>query len=329
MKRNLLILILCLFLVGVFATTYRISTVGADSGFDTSYDSGSSWDSSSSWDSGSSWDSSSDYSSDSYSSSGGSSDPAGLLTGIYPVWSGSGLIILTINLLHERRKNIKFMIFYILSMVALLAIEYFLSDDFMFVFIFENIFFIPVVIGCFITIVIKLFKKKNKRKDLHEDKIVDDSFNIYKDLQTAWMNFDYDKIKKLVSDEMYNMYLNQLETLKIKNQKNMMEHIKFRNGYIKEYKKIKNKEIIEIYLTVSCYDYIINTESNEVVRGSKYEELTLSYILTFERNIKVINKCPQCGASVKNLTECPYCKSKIVNNTTNMILVKKQMISQK
>ena len=32
--------------------------VGADSGWDTSYDSGSSWSSSSSWDSGSSWDSS-------------------------------------------------------------------------------------------------------------------------------------------------------------------------------------------------------------------------------------------------------------------------------
>lgn len=52
-----------------------------------------------------------------------------------------------------------------------------------------------------------------------------DAYHIYRQLQVAWMNFDYDKIKELVSDEMYNMYVNQLETLKVKNQKNMMEEI--------------------------------------------------------------------------------------------------------
>ena len=33
-----------------------------------------------------------------------------------------------------------------------------------------------------------------------------EAFNLYKELQTAWMNFDYDTIRELVSDEMYNMY---------------------------------------------------------------------------------------------------------------------------
>ena len=42
MKKSVWIIVICLLLVGVFATTYNISLVGADSGFDSSYDSGSS-----------------------------------------------------------------------------------------------------------------------------------------------------------------------------------------------------------------------------------------------------------------------------------------------
>lgn len=57
--------------------------------------------------------------------------------------------------------------------------------------------------------------------------------------------------------------------------------------------------------------------------------LTLSYILTFEKNINVIKYCTRCGAEVNDLTECLYCKSKIVNNTSDMKLIKKEIISQK
>ena len=143
------------------------------------------------------------------------------------------------------------------------------------------------------------------------------------------MNFYYNKIKELVSDEMYNMYTNQLETLKVKNQQNIMSDIEFIEGYITDYKKVNNKEIFKIYLSVSCYDYIINTKNNMTVRGNKNIKLTLSYVLTFERNIEIVNYCPQCGADVKNLTECSYCKSKIVNNNNNLKMTKKEIKSQK
>ena len=61
---NFLTLCLCLFIF-----IFGIRNVFADSGWDSSYDSGSSWSSSDSWSSSSSWDS--DYSYGSSSSSGG------------------------------------------------------------------------------------------------------------------------------------------------------------------------------------------------------------------------------------------------------------------
>ena len=42
MNKKLFIILVVLFIAGMFATTYNISLVGADSGFDSSYDSGGS-----------------------------------------------------------------------------------------------------------------------------------------------------------------------------------------------------------------------------------------------------------------------------------------------
>lgn len=41
----------------------------------------------------------------------------------------------------------------------------------------------------------------------------------YTELQTAWMNFDYNKIKPLTTDELYKTYKSGLDTLKEKKQK--------------------------------------------------------------------------------------------------------------
>lgn len=319
MKKKVILLILILFLVGLFATTYNIGFVGADSGFDSSYDSG-----------GSDWGGS-DY--DSGSVGDGDSDPATMLMIPYIFWGILGLALCFNNFEDKKKsklKSILFLFIYIVSLVLIIILEWFLIEDkieAIALFIFENLFIIP-------TLIMLLSPDKNKPKQIvmqgiDTNKLITDVFENYKNLQTAWMNFDYDTMKELVSDEMYNMYTNQLETLKIKNQQNIMSDIEFIEGYITDYKKINNKEIIKVYLSVSCYDYIINTKNNMTVRGNKNIKLTLSYILTFEKNIDIINYCPQCGADVKNLTECNYCKSKIVNNNDKLKMTKKQIVSQK
>ena len=62
-------------------------------------------------------------------------------------------------------------------------------------------------------------KIKSIDKDLNVSEFKTKVFRTYKDIQTAWMNFDTDTIRKLTTDEIYNMYSSQLETLKLKKQK--------------------------------------------------------------------------------------------------------------
>jgi len=280
MKKRAWIIVLCLILVGAFIATSNIDLVGADSGFDSSYDSG-----------GSDWGGS-DY-------DGGSGDGGDLFFLIY------------------------------------LCFEY------------------PPIGIAILTIIIIIYvtnKKKSKQiieKSLKENELgllnVDDfpedkkleieAFNLYKQIQYAWMNFDEEMIRKCTTDEMYNMYLMQLDTLKVKNQKNIMYDIKYLGSSIKERYEENGQETIVMNMNVSCYDFIIDTKTNKVVRGSASKLNIYNYELIFVRTkeTKNVDICPRCGAPVEGNSSgvCEYCKSTIISNNYTLVMSKKKMISQK
>ena len=272
MKRNLLILILCLFLVGVFATTYHIQTVGADSGFDSSFDSSSSSDS--------------------------DGDGGGIFYLIYlcieyPPLGIAVVTVLVIIYFSSKKKNKEILQKALNSKLELLDINKFPEE---------------------------------KRLEI-------EAFNIYKELQYAWMNFDEDTIRKLTTDEMYNMYLMQLDTLKVKNQKNLMYDIKYLGSKIVNRTEVNGQETIVINMEVSCYDFIIDTTTNKVVRGSANKLNYYNYELTFVKTVdnKELDACPQCGAPVEanNSGVCEYCKSTLISNNYTLVMSKKKMLSQK
>ena len=167
MKKNKTWIFLIL-IIPVLLITISTQKVKADSGFDTSYDSGgSSWDSSSSsdWDSG-------DYS----SSGGGSFIGLVVFTVIFIIAIKSALDKSKATNVHP-------------SMVGSS-----LSDD-------EIRKYIP---------------------NFDRNKFITDRFNDYVQIQNAWMNFDYNTLRSKLTDELYNQYAMQLDTMKIKNEQNIM-----------------------------------------------------------------------------------------------------------
>ena len=305
MKKKLIFTIISIMLL-VAALTPIVSK--ADSGWDSDYDSGG-WDSGSSWDSGG-WDSGSDWgSSDSnWHYSGGSSFSG----------SGSGFIGL----------------------------------------IFGFIFLVVII-----AIVSNINKPKGPKsgngsntnisssididyQDIEQSKIdeIDSSvkieefkhqaFNIYKDIQEAWMNFDTDTIRKLTTDEIYNMYSSQLETLKLKHQKNIMKNIEYVDAKITNIKLSDDVISVVVFLRVKCLDYVINEKTNKTVRGSDSTRLDIQYLLTFVKsksNNNETEKCPNCGAPVDIVSSatCPYCNSTLVKDASNYVLSKKTCVGQR
>ena len=288
MKKSVFIVIICLVLALVVASTYRLQTVGADSGFDSSWDSGSgsSWDSSSSWDSG----------------SGGGADGLFELIRLCIEYPIVGITIVSLIIIyclynkHMTAKKTKEII------DAALASKLELED-------------------------------LSKYDEDDPKKIRMEAFNIYKKIQYAWMMFDEETLRKCLTDEMYNMYLMQLDTLKVKNEINIMYDIKYLSSYVEKEENVNGQDTIVISLEVSCHDFVINKDTKAVVRGNAIKKNFYVYELTFVKTeSKSSDKvCPNCGAKVEanNSGVCEYCKSTLVSKNYTLIMSKKKMKSQR
>lgn len=150
------------------------------------------------------------------------------------------------------------------------------------------IFILLIIIIPYIIISKSILKKRLKNKilklkDFDQDKFNQEVFGIYKDIQIAWMNFDYKKLKELVSKEIYDKYEKQLEELKSKNQKNIMDNIEFKSNKITDISIDKDIEI-ECEMKVTCIDYIIDKE-DKLIKGKKDKFCNYTYKLVFIKEL--------------------------------------------
>lgn len=165
--------------------------------------------------------------------------------------------------------------------------------------------------------------------DETRESLLEKLYNIFVEVQKAWMEFDYDKLRELCSDELYNTYESQLEALKLKNGKNIMDNFELVFSDITGLKEIDGVVIIDMYLKVSFNDFVIDVDSKKVTRGRDDILVTNNYKLQFVIG-KDDNKdtCPNCGAKITNNTSgvCEYCGSHVVIKPKNYVLNKKTII---
>ena len=300
-KKNweyLLIGIVGLVVIGAVALGGNLNNARADSGWDSSYDSGgSSSSSSSSWSSGGGSHSSSSWSSGSssgsYSSSSGSVGSAIFTLIVWVI-----IIIVIISIVNSR------------STASGSATK---------------------------NVVLREDIDESRIKELLPNETLGSlkhmAFEKFVDIQNAWMEFDYDKLRELCSDELYNTYESQLESLKLKNGKNIMTAFDNEEIKIIDIKKENKIITVSVYLRVTFYDYVINNKTKEVIRGTKDHTLTNNYEMQFvreENDKKKEVKCPNCGAKVKAVTsgKCEYCGSTVVVDANEFVLSKKTNINK-
>ena len=175
----------------------------------------------------------------------------------------------------------------------------------------------------------------NKLKEIlpnfTEEEFKQEAYDIYQKVQIAWMNFDYDNMRKSVTDEMYNMYKSQLTTLSVKKQTNIMKDFNLLGFNIRGMEIKDNIISLTVIMQVECYDYIVD-KNNKVVRGTDKRKVIYNYAMTFNKGIsEKPNKCPNCNAPLENVnsSKCPYCDSVIISENYDWVLAKKQVLSQR
>ena len=362
-KNVFILLTFCfLFLVVAFPFQHGFNVISfrdlaTDSGFDSDFGG-----SDSGWDSGSSSSSSSDFGGSSGGTVSFNLDPVSLVVGlvlaivvIYPVLS------YCVN--DKKGAFIKFALLFISIVIGILISGFFsLVNILLFILIwglinrYSLIISIPLaflvlalLIGLLVLVRKRIIKKislymgNNNSLEISSDKyfseamidplIVNQAYKIYLQVQQAWSKNNIEEVRSLLSDSLCNTYKAQIETMKVKNQRNEMSDFEFVKGCIHEYKSYGDKDVYVITLQVLCKDYLVDSNTNNVIKGDSNYINNYTYSLTFEKHKDIdIKECPNCSAELPTLGEsvkCPYCGSVIERKSTNMVLVDKKMLVQK
>lgn len=138
--------------------------------------------------------------------------------------------------------------------------------------------------------------------------------NIFVKLFTSIMKGDLSDVDHFISDEVKNKYMTYINELKSRNKRQMYDELNVKDTKILSRKELEDKEVIEVEIISRYMDYIIDIDSGETIKGDDTRRIEKRNILVFEKkndtkDIKLVRKCPGCGASISVNTsgKCDYC----------------------
>ena len=173
---------------------------------------------------------------------------------------------------------------------------------------------------------------KKHLPDFDVNKFLSNGYNIYMRIEEAWMNFELDKVRDCITDEMFNMYESQLTSMEMKGEQNIMKDFKLLNSAITNANVQNDMLQVTTRYVIEFYDYIIKKDTKQVVRGNSNRKIRMVYEMTFIEKLEKtkLDKCPNCGAPIKvnSAGICEYCNSKIVDDNTEWVMSKKVSLHQ-
>jgi len=138
--------------------------------------------------------------------------------------------------------------------------------------------------------------------------------NIFVKLHTCIMKGDLSDVDHFISDNVYKKYQKYIDELKSNNERQMYDELNVKSTKILNKLETEDSNIIEVEIISRYMDYVIDIDSGNLKRGIDTMRVEKRNILTFEKkkdtkDIKIVRKCPGCGASISVNTsgQCDYC----------------------
>lgn len=176
---------------------------------------------------------------------------------------------------------------------------------------------ITLIIGIFFMIII--IKNLTNKKELIKTELTDEdikkidknlsfeilkeeTFNLYKKLETAKTKQNIKNLKEILTEELYLEQEQKIKNQKENHQKVVATNIKIENFKVLSITEEKDVKIILTYLHVSQYDYITD-KKKKIVRGTSESVYQIEYKITLEQTIddQIKMKKRECiGKWIKN-----------------------------
>lgn len=172
---------------------------------------------------------------------------------------------------------------------------------------------------------------KQNDENFDTEKFLSWAKKVFIALQAAWTERDWEKIRTLEKEELFEQHNIQLQEFIRLGRINVMDNIQIIDAYLHKFGIDENYEHLIVSLRATMNDYIIDEKSGKVIAGDKYEVFDTIYQMTFTRrkgiktNIvkgRIVSICPHCGAEVESSSagKCQYCGSVIHSGEFNWVL---------
>lgn len=165
-----------------------------------------------------------------------------------------------------------------------------------------------------------------------EEKMLSFAKELFIKLQNAWTERNWEPMRPFETQTLFEQHKSQVQGYINTNRINVIDRIAVNYAKIYKFKQEGDRDILEIALESTMKDYIINATTKELLEGSKAQDRTKVYKMTFERKTGVLTpegtekikttNCPNCGAPTKitSAGKCDYCGSIITTGSNTWVL---------
>ena len=140
-------------------------------------------------------------------------------------------------------------------------------------------------------------------------------------------------IKKVMTNQMYNNFVEQLKEFENDGLKFITEDLNIKDVSLYDYRKAMSKEEIQILVTAKMKEYIIDKNTDTVLRGNRKKSYEKKVLMTFLKQNKedeegFITNCPNCSAATTQVQfgKCEYCGTLVFPIRYNWTLIKFETI---
>ena len=128
---------------------------------------------------------------------------------------------------------------------------------------------------------IKLDEIKKYGIDLNEFKNM--ACSKFIDIHNALTNYDYEVLKKNLTNDLYQYYTEQLEVMEKIKHRNIMKDFEIINIKIYNVSIEHDLLCVDLYLNVRMFDYVIDIDTKECIKGNINDKIDFEFELRFEK----------------------------------------------
>lgn len=163
----------------------------------------------------------------------------------------------------------------------------------------------------------------NYPDDFDEKDFLKEAFLLYKNIQTDFMNFEYDSLMHKLGIDMYNQYSKQMKSLQEREKQAVRVNIKLDKIQTETFIQEKDcyKAVVNMAISEDKYMKGINEELRLTSARVRYESC-YSVTLVKRHKKKIVRKCNNCNEKIQgNPYKCPMCETMLLESTDNWIMV--------